>query len=81
MVWTLELRREAANYMIDSWPYLWELRQAISLLRNTPHAIPPEGATQLEPGLILWETANHLLLYERIEHRRKIIIWTIKPQA
>jgi hypothetical protein len=79
MAWTLELRREAANYMLDSWPYLRELRWALSTLRNTKDAIPAGGAHQLEPGLLMIEAANHLIVYERGEQERKIIIWAIKP--
>lgn len=80
MAWALEFRREAANYMLDSWPYLRELRQALNDLGETEDAIPTSGAHQLEPGLLMYGVAKHLIVYERREQERKLIVWVLKPQ-
>lgn len=81
MVWDPELRREAANYMIDSWPYLWAVRAAISRLRETETGLPAEGVVELEAGLLLWQVAEHLLYYLRVVERHKLVMVAIKPQA
>lgn len=81
MEWAVDLSKEAANYLLDSWPYLVDLRDAIRRLRNTENAIPPEGCHQLEPGLYWWIAAKHSIYYERQEGERSIVILVIKPIA
>jgi hypothetical protein len=65
-MWQLEYSREARNYAIDSHPYNEAVLIALEGLALTVEGIPAEGCTQVEPGVYLWEVADHQAVYERI---------------
>lgn len=78
-MWHLEYDREPSNYAIDSHPYNEAVLIALEELAQTDDGIPAEGCTEIEPGLYLWEVADHLVIYERIEAQRRLHVLILKP--
>ena len=65
-MWQLDYTREMRNYFIDNDPYTFNLLIKIEELKFTPEGIPAEGCTQIEDGLLWWETLNHAVIYARL---------------
>ena len=83
-VWELEYSLEARNYLYDSYPYTEEVMIAIEMLRYDPDAVPPEGYTQIEPGVYLWEVLHHLILFQKLPNAYPqpcLRIGLVKPLA
>ena len=78
-MWNIEYSNEVKFYFIDNHPYTFALLIKIEELRHQPDAIPQEGCTQIEDGLLWWETLEHIVVYERLEKERRINVATIKP--
>ena len=81
-IWDIEYSLEASNYLYDSHPYTENILVAIEELRFYKDAIPPEGGTQIEPGVYLCELMHHLVVYRRIlEAKPKPMLWIsiVKP--
>jgi hypothetical protein len=84
-MWQLEFDREPGNYIIDSHPYNEAVLIALEDLALNAEGIPAEGCTQIEPGVYLWEVADHQVVYQRIPgpegtpHRLHVLI--LKPKA
>ena len=78
-MWEIEYRDEIKFYFIDNDPYTFALLIKIEELRYYPDAIPPEGCTLVDDGLFWWETIEHIVIYERVETEKRIIVITIKP--
>lgn len=80
--WDIEYSLEARNYLYDSHPYTEAVLIAIEELRFYKDAIPPDGCTQLEPGVYLCELMRHLVVYRRFpEAKPKPLLWIsmVKP--
>ena len=80
MTWVIEYSQEADNYLVDNYPYTKDLDLAIIALSLTPDGIPPQGAHQLEPGLIMCEIERHTVVYRRLPERQTLRILVIKPR-
>ena len=78
-MWAIEYSNEIKFYFIDNDPYTFALLIKIEALRHQLNAIPQEGCTQINGGLLWWETLEHIVIYERVEAEKRIIIVTIKP--
>jgi hypothetical protein len=53
---------------------------ALDALAETEEGIPPEGCTQIEPAIYLWEVAQHQVIYRRITGERpRLRILVVKP--
>jgi hypothetical protein len=78
-MWEIEYRNEIKFYFIDNDPYTFALLIKIEELRHHPDAIPREGCTQIDDGLLWWETLEHIVIYERVETEKRIIVVAIKP--
>jgi len=81
-LWDIEYSREARNYLYDSHPYTENILIAIEELRFTKDAIPPEGCTQLEPGVYMCEMLRHMVVYQKVlavNTRPSLWIAIVKP--
>ena len=79
-MWQLTLSEEAAHYLENNLSLVAELIQAIDGLSATEGGIPPEGCTQIEPGIYWWEVARHSMIYTRISGGKpRLRISVIKP--
>ncbi|MFN8491066.1 MAG: hypothetical protein U0350_25955 [Caldilineaceae bacterium] len=80
-MWRSEYTKEVWDYIFDSYPYTHTVWQTIKSLRQTPNGLPPQGWTQLEPEVFLWQVEEHDVLYERHQEDRKLMIFVLKPSA
>lgn len=71
----VECSLEASSYLEDSWPYTEPVLRALMALR-TSDPLPGEP---LEPGVYLWATVQHLILYEQKGANLRVTI--IKPDS
>ena len=81
-LWDIEYSLEARNYLYDSYPYTEAILIAIEELRFIKDALPPQGGTQLEPGVYMYEMLRHLVVYRRILNAQpKPLLWIgmVKP--
>ncbi|MCX6050796.1 MAG: hypothetical protein NT075_37380 [Chloroflexi bacterium] len=78
-MWQLDYTPAARNYFLDNDPYSFDLLIKIEELKFTSTGIPAEGCTQIEDGLLWWETLNHAVIYERLEEENQLVISAIKP--
>jgi hypothetical protein len=78
-MWEIRYSQEVRNYIYDSYPFTETVWKAIKSLRNIQDGIPSTKVQQLEPELYLWEVANHLVLYRRIEAERTLRFIIVKP--
>lgn len=80
--WWVEYARPAANYLEDNGSLVAKLFFAIEALaesEGTPKG-PGAGATLIEPGIYLFETEDHQVVYERDESRQIVYVLIIKPK-
>jgi hypothetical protein len=54
-VWALEYTDEVKYYFIDNGDLVFDVLVRIEELKFTEDGIPPEGCTQIEPNIYLWE--------------------------
>jgi len=78
-MWQLDYTREARNYFLDNDPYSFSLLIKIEELKFTLDGIPVEGCTQIEDGLLWWETLSHAVIYARLPAENRLVISAIKP--
>jgi hypothetical protein len=76
-LWEIEFTAEAKFYFIDSGDDTGNLLGEIELLRYYSDALPPEGWTEVEPGLFRWEILNHLVYYRK--RGNTIVVAVVKP--
>lgn len=48
-------------------------------LRNMHDGLPQDKVQQLEPDLLLWEVADHTVIYRRIKTARTLRFISVKP--
>ncbi len=77
-MWAIEYADEVKYYFIDNGDLVFDLLIRIEELRLTPHAVPPEGCTQLDPGFFWWEVLQHIVIYEK--KGNTLIIEVVKPK-
>ena len=80
--WAIEYSIEARNYLYDSYPYTEAVLIAIEELRFYEDAVPPEGHTQIEPDVYLWEVLRHLVLFQKLpdaKPQKCLRIGVVKP--
>lgn len=78
MQWRLEYSREASNYALDSLPYNEAVLIAIQDLAFMPSPYPP-AISEVLPGMLSWEVADHAVYYEVSEETLTIKIIAIRP--
>lgn len=77
-MWEIEYTEEVKFYFLDNGTLVFDLLVKLEELRYITSGIPPEGYTQLEPGVYIWEVLKHAVLYQRKEAEHKLRIATIK---
>jgi plasmid stabilization system protein ParE len=77
--WWVEYSQEAANYLEDNGALVAALFFAIEALAES-EGIPIDGATQIEPGVFLFEPERHTVVYERDESRQIVRVTIIRPK-
>ena len=79
-MWRITLSQEATHYLEDNLSLIDALIQAIDGLSASDGGIPPEGCTQIEPGIYWWEVARHIVIYMRMaDETPRLRISVIKP--
>ena len=71
----VECSLEASSYLQDSWPYTESVLRALITLRSSE----PLPGDQVEPGVYLWATVQHIIIYEQKGANLRVTI--IKPDA
>jgi len=71
----VECSLEASAYLQDLWPYTEPVLHALIALRTRD----PLPGIQIEPGVYLWETVQHTIIYERKGPHLRVTV--IKPDA
>ncbi len=76
-MWIIEYSEEAKDYLLDNYPYTFDLHIRIEMLKHEPDAMPPEGLTPAdEDDLYFWLVLEQIVILSKIDQR--IIIETIK---
>lgn len=77
-MWVVDFSQEAKFYLLDNYPYTFELHARIEGLKFDPDRIPAEGLTPTaEENLYFWLVLDHVVILSRFE--QSIIIEVIKP--
>jgi hypothetical protein len=77
-MWIIDYGEEAKNYLLDNYPYTFDLHIRIEMLKHEPAAMPPEGLTPAdEADLYFWLLLEHVVVLSKIG--QQIIIEAIKP--
>lgn len=77
-MWVIEYSEEAKDYLLDNYPYTFDLHIRIETLKHEPDAIPPEGLTPVgEDDLSFWFVLEHVVVLSR--HDNQIVVEAIKP--
>lgn len=77
-MWRIEYSEEAKYYLLDNYPYTFDLHIRIEMLKHEPDAIPPEGLMPTdEADLYFWLVLEHVVVLSRIG--QQLIIESIKP--
>lgn len=77
-MWETEYADEARSFLVDSGDLVADLFQSIESLRFT-EGLPDIGAMSVG-GYYYWLTADHIVVYRRIESRKVCRIISIKPE-
>jgi hypothetical protein len=78
MFWRLEYSPDASSYALDSLPYNEAVLLAIQDLAFMPSPYP-SGITEILPGVLGWEVADHMVYYQVFEENLTIRVIAIKP--
>jgi hypothetical protein len=78
-VWKLEYTDEVKHYFVDNGDLVFDVLVKIEELKFTADGAPPEGCTQIEPNIYLWEVLRHWVIYQRTTATRTLRIAAIKP--
>jgi hypothetical protein len=76
-MWAIEYSDEVKLYFIDNGDLVFALLVRIEELRYLSDAIPPEGCTQLEPNVFMWDVLHHTVVYRKSE--QTLVIAIVKP--
>lgn len=77
-MWTVDFSEEAKFYLLDNYPYTFDLHVRMEGQKFEPDGVPPEGLTPVGEGdLYLWFVLDHVVVLSRI--RGQITIEAIKP--
>jgi len=77
-MWSIEYSEEAKDYLLDNYPYTFDLHIRIEMLKHEPDAVPPEGLTPAgEEDLYFWLVLDHVVVLSKIG--QQLIIEAIKP--
>ena len=78
MTWELHYSRWVITYLVALRETGADVRRAIRSLQNTTDGFPPEGITQLEQNIYLWEVAGHLVIYERQPEQSRLRVVVVE---
>ncbi len=79
-MWDIEYSNEVKFYLLDNYPYTFDLHVRIETLRYEPDGFPPEGVTPAPvPGTFGWVVLGHLVVYRQVGNLLRILY--IKPEA
>ena len=77
-MWVIEYSEEAKDYLLDNYPYTFDLHIRIEMLKHEPDAIPPEGLIPVgEDDLSFWFVLEHVVVLSRVNNQ--IFVEAIKP--
>ncbi len=77
-MWVIEYSEEAKYYLLDNYPYTFDLHVQIETLKHYPNGIPPQGLTPAgDDDLYFWLVLDHVVILSRVGNQ--IIIEAIKP--
>jgi hypothetical protein len=76
--WEIESSPEVDTFMVDNAGLVDDLVNAVETLKLT-EGLPDVGAMEVEPDLFYWLTANHIVIYRRVEARQTVRLISIKP--
>lgn len=76
--WTIESSPEVDAFIVDNAGLVDDLVDSIETLKIT-EGLPDIGAMEVEPNLFYWLTANHIVIYRRLEEKKTVRLISIKP--
>ena len=76
--WTLHLHRDVIRYLVSLRESGDAIRRAVRSLAYLGDGIPPGGVTQIQLGILLWETEGHAVVYEREPEKRRLLITQVE---
>ena len=79
-MWGIEYSPEVRGFLLDNGALVADLIASIRSLRFV-EGVPDIGAIELEPRLYYWLTADHVVVYRRIEETQLCRIISIKPDV
>lgn len=77
--WKIESTPEVDAYLVDNAGLLDELVESIESLMMT-EGLPDIGAMEVQPSLFYWLTADHIVVYRRVESTQTVRLLSIKPE-
>lgn len=75
----LHLHRSVVSYLISLRDEGPAIRNAVFSLSANPIDVGRGEHTALEPGCYLWKVEGHLVTYEVVESKSRVMVTAIRP--